>query len=371
MVSNTLLHHIVVMACSFFIAATPAKSMDYDIKSNSSANTLTNQKIIESNGLTLPASFTGDMPCADCQAVRYHLDLWQDQVFHLHREWVGKEFTRDEIGRWRINSNRKILILEGGAEAPIQFSVISKKKLKVLDVKGNPIDTKIPHELTAQQIFSPVDLKLYLTGEIVITENTAQLTECLTGQTYAIRKEHDYKKTEDIYRFNAASLKRPLYIMIEGEIIDLTGANGVVKEPSIIIKRLINAFPGKTCGRSRATAAVENTYWRIKSLKGSNIEIQEGRREPRIILQRREGKGRLSATIGCNALIGKYELNGPDITFYHYASTMMRCPPPLDVTENLLREVLSKTKRWRITGEILELYDTDGSAIAILEAVYL
>ena len=43
------------------------------------------------HGLQLPATFRGDLPCADCQAIRYHLDLWPDQVFHLRREWLGKD----------------------------------------------------------------------------------------------------------------------------------------------------------------------------------------------------------------------------------------------------------------------------------------
>jgi hypothetical protein len=46
---------------------------------------------IPAHGLRLPATFRGDLPCADCEAVRHHLDLWPDQVFHLQREWLGKE----------------------------------------------------------------------------------------------------------------------------------------------------------------------------------------------------------------------------------------------------------------------------------------
>jgi len=29
----------------------------------------------------LPASYEGDLPCADCEAIRYHLDLFEDSSF--------------------------------------------------------------------------------------------------------------------------------------------------------------------------------------------------------------------------------------------------------------------------------------------------
>ena len=33
-------------------------------------------------GLRLPATFTGTLPCADCEGIYHHLDLWPDGVFH-------------------------------------------------------------------------------------------------------------------------------------------------------------------------------------------------------------------------------------------------------------------------------------------------
>jgi copper homeostasis protein (lipoprotein) len=41
--------------------------------------------VIGAHGLRLPSTFRGDLPCADCEAIRYHLDLWPDQAFHLRR----------------------------------------------------------------------------------------------------------------------------------------------------------------------------------------------------------------------------------------------------------------------------------------------
>ena len=45
---------------------------------------------IGAHGLRLPASFIGDLPCAACERLRYRLNLWPDQVFHLRRD-LGRQ----------------------------------------------------------------------------------------------------------------------------------------------------------------------------------------------------------------------------------------------------------------------------------------
>ncbi len=42
--------------------------------------------VVPAHGLRPPATFRGDLPCADCVGVRHHLNLWPDQIFHLRRE---------------------------------------------------------------------------------------------------------------------------------------------------------------------------------------------------------------------------------------------------------------------------------------------
>ena len=62
---------------------------------------------IGAHGLRLPASFAGDLPCADCERLRYRLNLWADQVFHLRRTWEGTDVRRDAVGRWSVDPDRR------------------------------------------------------------------------------------------------------------------------------------------------------------------------------------------------------------------------------------------------------------------------
>jgi hypothetical protein len=50
-----------------------------------------------------PATFTGLRPCADCEGIRWHLDLLPDQPLKVRLTYLGKppEERVDAIGWWR------------------------------------------------------------------------------------------------------------------------------------------------------------------------------------------------------------------------------------------------------------------------------
>src|SRR4029077_17369306 len=73
----------------------------------------------------LPASFNGDLPCADCPGIRYRLNLFADQSFFLSTVYLGRDNpVTYEIGSWTLSSDRQILTLHGGQERPLTFRVI-------------------------------------------------------------------------------------------------------------------------------------------------------------------------------------------------------------------------------------------------------
>ena len=78
---------------------------------------------IGAHGLRLPATFVGDLPCPNCEALRYRLNLWPDQVFHMRRTWVGRDARRDAIGRWSVDPDRHVLMLRGAGEE-LQFQIV-------------------------------------------------------------------------------------------------------------------------------------------------------------------------------------------------------------------------------------------------------
>jgi uncharacterized lipoprotein YbaY len=67
----------------------------------------------------LPASFNGDLPCADCPALRYRLNLFADQSFFLSTVYSGRDSPATyDIGSWALSNDRRTLTLHGGQERP-------------------------------------------------------------------------------------------------------------------------------------------------------------------------------------------------------------------------------------------------------------
>ena len=110
--------------------------------------------------LAVPASFSGNLPCADCAALRYHLDLFADGSYVLRRTYVGKaQGDHDVSGHWSQPGDAQILKLEGASE---QFAIGANDALRLLDQSGQPIVSKLSYELSRDAKFAPVDSVLVL-----------------------------------------------------------------------------------------------------------------------------------------------------------------------------------------------------------------
>jgi heat shock protein HslJ len=325
--------------------------------------------VLGAHGLLLPATFEGDLPCADCPGIRHHLDLWPDQVFVLRRTWIGRDASQDDIGRWHVDPERRALVLWGGKEMPLQFEIVDDRRLRQLDLDGKPIVSDLPYELVSKGMLDPVDVHLYLAGMFVYFADAARLNECLTGRSFPVAMEGDYRRLEQAYLEARQSPAQPLMVTFEGGIEQRPRIEGEGTEATAVVKRFVNVWPNEVCERHQAEASLINTYWRIVKLGDQAVGAVVGRREPHLLLT--AGEPRFRATVGCNQLAGGYERSGETIRFGPAAATRMACAPPLDALESRLAEALRNTEKWRIHGQFLELTDRDGRSVALLQAVYL
>jgi copper homeostasis protein (lipoprotein) len=93
--------------------------------------------------------------------------------------------------------------------------------------------------------------------------------------------------------------------------------------------------------------------------------LTEGREAPYLLLN---ADGRYSGTAGCNRIMGAYEASGEALTFSAGARTMMMCEETLMRQEEALLRALGATAPCRITGETMELIDSDGEVVARFHA---
>lgn len=210
-----------------------------------------------------------------------------------------------------------------------------------------------------------------LGGEMVYMADAARFTDCRTNRSYPMAMEADWISAERAYLAAVTEAGKPLYVTFDGEVADRPRMEGSGTEPTVIVKQFINTWPNQNCEQSRADADLENTYWRLVRLGDEKLAPAEGEREPHLTLRKADGESRYSATVGCNQMIGGYEVAGDRITFSMGASTKMACPGELGAREDRFVQVLNGTRKWRIVGNTMQLLDESGASLALFEAVYM
>ena len=118
-----------------------------------------------------------------------------------------------------------------------------------------------------------------------------------------------------------------------------------------------------------ATAALQDTYWKLVELSGQPVAMLPGQeREVRITLASQDR--RLMGFSGCNVLGGSYAQNGASLKFDQLASSMRMCEPALNALERQVLDALIATTGQRINGQRLSLLAGE-RMLARFEAVYL
>lgn len=326
---------------------------------------------IGAHGLRLPASFTGTLPCADCEGLRHHLDLWPDQTFHLRREWLGEpgDNLLDEIGRWYAAPEINAIVLSVADGEEIAWEVKAADRLRLLDIEGNPIESTLPYDLTGDGTLAQTDLSLRLAGMFVYYADAALFRECISGRGFPVSEDAGYLSLQRAYVATRVEPQEPVLVTLDATLAERPVMEGPPRH-SLVVEKTIAAWPGETCARELAQPPLTNTYWRIRSLLDKPVEGSPDGREPYLLLLDRE-EPRFAATVGCNMKIGGYAQDEASLRFQAGPSTLMACPPTLQDSEMRLDQVLARTAAYRRGGYAMTLHGDDGRELAVLEAVYV
>jgi len=100
---------------------------------------------------------------------------------------------------------------------------------------------------------------------------------------------------------------------------------------------------------------LENTKWILKTLNDKKIFIPESSKEAYIEFK---SAGKVNGYGGCNTFFGTYTTVKDKLNFGPIARTEMFCEAMMDVENNFM-SALEKTVRYKVSGNILELYDVN------------
>lgn len=318
----------------------------------------------------LPATFAGDLPCADCPGTVYQLDLFDDQVFYLRISYLdrGDDAFFDDLGSWSTDPEGTVLALWGTGDTPTRFRIVDSETLRLLDREGEDIESSLNYNLMRSAEFSAIEPQLSMRGMYMYMADAALFTDCLTGRRLPVAMEADNLALERAY---LEAQRRPgdeLLIGFEGRIALRPPMEGDGVHPTVIVEKFTGLWPGETCGARMSVSELLGTRWRLTRLGEEPVILTENQRAPFFTLQS-EGN-RVSGFGGCNTFNGSFESEGEEISFGRLATTMMACIEGED-TERAFLGALDKTVNFRHIRHHLELLDENGELLLRLEAQHL
>lgn len=309
--------------------------------------------------IPLPATFSGDLPCAGCTALRYTLTLRSDGIFLLRRTYLqaagGKDESFHDIGRWSLENGDTRFVLRGGKEAPEQFAVKDARTLRKLDALGHVIASKANHELKRTDQVDPMADIFRMSGEFTYMADAGFFTECRSGLRLPVAQEKDNVALERTYGTARSAPGAPLLVTLDGRLAHRPKMEGSGEEEKLVVERFDRAWPGEHCASRTAAATLEGTFWRLMEVGSQPVAVLPNVALAHVILQP-DGR-KLAGSGGCNHLLGAYELGGDDLRITPGPTTLMACPEPLMLQERNFVEALRATTGYRIRGDELELRD--------------
>jgi heat shock protein HslJ len=132
----------------------------------------------------------------------------------------------------------------------------------------------------------------------------------------------------------------------------------------------LTAHAATACAGTQAPPApssaqsLEGIDWKAIELAGKPVVVENASREPHLRL---ESGGRVSGSDGCNRIAGSFTVRGDNVTFGQMLGTLMACGASAE-SERAFRDALQATRRFRIAGGRLELFNDAGTRVAVLEA---
>jgi heat shock protein HslJ len=130
---------------------------------------------------------------------------------------------------------------------------------------------------------------------------------------------------------------------------------------------MFSSCPPAASVTPRRAATLADTYWKLARLGDTAVRDGLLLREPHLRLD--SNRQLFAGSGGCNAITGRYSLDGSDgIRFLDLGTTKMACSGMV-VEQDFLKS-LEETVRWRIDGDNLLLMNAGDKPVGAFRAVH-
>ncbi|MEH0834727.1 envelope stress response activation lipoprotein NlpE [Pectobacterium cacticida] len=148
-------------------------------------------------------SYRGVLPCADCEGIDTSLFLEKDGTFILREKY---QTTREgnntfaSYGQWRRTADKLVLTDSAGEK---RYFRPADNGLEMLDQQGLPIDSSLPHQLTATEQPLP-NTPMVMKGMYRYMADVATFSDCATGKTFVMDDSAELERQYFRVRVKAA-----------------------------------------------------------------------------------------------------------------------------------------------------------------------
>ena len=206
-----------------------------------------------------PVTFAGDLPCADCAGMRFTLTLRPDGIFLSRTNYRGKGKPFHDLGRWSLPNDGTRLVLFSGNHAPQLFAIKNADTLRLLDVEGHEIVSKLNYDLKRDVEVDPIGDTFRFTGEFVHVADAGLITECRTGARWPVAQEGDNPVLERAYSASGTGAGQPVLVTFEGHFVSRPRMEGSGEQEMIVIDQFAQlGLPDKRCVSHQAATQIEH-----------------------------------------------------------------------------------------------------------------
>ena len=187
--------------------------------------------------------------------------------------------------------------------------------------------------------------------------DAASFQDCRTGDRWPVAMKAANAELERLY-LEKQKPGKPLWVKVKGEVkhkLDLTTGT---RKRYFVVREILDSGV-RECDKVKQ-AALEGSHWILVSL-GTLRPPRGERRTADLTLQPDTGKA--AGFSGCNHFMAGYSLDGESLAFGPIGSTRMFCEKGHELEDAYL-DALQATARWRVRGDLLELYDGKGKRLA-------
>jgi copper homeostasis protein (lipoprotein) len=125
------------VVCLLFLGCFIQSKTQKSVKSDSTVNGRDNSQ----NSVDWPGTYSGTLPCADCQGIETEIRLDKNLQFRKKTKYLGKSGETQELSgtfSWNTAGSQVILNVAGGNPAQ-EYYLVGENKLIMLDIQGNRI----------------------------------------------------------------------------------------------------------------------------------------------------------------------------------------------------------------------------------------